>query len=502
MDNELKKKKQRFSDSFYNNITYIGVGLSLFVLLCELFLFAIDFASPKSSIYLGLLTYVFLPPFLIVGLILIPIGASLKRGRLLRGSKEGKPKPIVIDLSLATHQNAVVIFMIGTVTLLVMTAIGSYRAFNYTESTQFCGLTCHQIMKPEYDTHNHSPHERVRCVECHVGSGANWYLRYKVAGTKMLVKTFDGRYQRPTPAPLNTLRPAKEICEQCHWPGKPFSAILLNKVYYADDPSQTPPWRINLLMRVGNGKNGEAGIHAHMYFNNEIFYVADDAKRQHISWVKTVDKSGKATIYTSKNSPYKKVNPPQDKIRRMDCIDCHNRAAHRFEAPDVLMNRALAQGKISPSIPMIKSEGVEVLGDKYNSTSQAEKQIRSKLTDYYKQKYFAYYTKNRPAVEQAAEEITLLYGQNFFPEMKSRWDDYPDNIGHMISRGCFRCHDNEHKSADGKVIERKCTLCHIIVEQGSGTAVQKSINGLDFQHPFYDDDSWKTTNCSDCHTGG
>src|SRR5208283_2883556 len=109
------------------------------------------------------------------------------------------------------------------------------KAYNYTESTQFCGITCHQIMHPEYTTHNHSPHERVKCVDCHVGSGANWYVHYKVAGTRMLVKTFDHSYDRPIPAPVETLRPAHETCEECHWPGKAFSAILLNKYYYADD---------------------------------------------------------------------------------------------------------------------------------------------------------------------------------------------------------------------------------------------------------------------------
>ena len=100
--------------------------------------------------------------------------------------------------------------------------------------------------------------------------------------------------------------------------------------------------------------NGGAGIHAHMYYGNDIYYVPEDAKRQKITWVKTVNKAGKVTIYTTDDSPYKKVDPPADKIRKMDCIDCHNRPTHRFEAPDVLMNQAIARGDISPSIPMIK----------------------------------------------------------------------------------------------------------------------------------------------------
>ena len=501
MEHKPQKGKQRFDESFYNSITYVGVMLSVFILACEFFLFAIDFFSPAGSVYLGLLTYVFLPPFLIIGLILIPIGARLKQIRILRGSGETRPKPIVIDLSLSTHQNAAVIFMVGTMILLVMSAIGSYKAYNYTESTQFCGITCHGIMKPEYTTHNGSPHERVRCVECHVGSGANWYLRYKVAGTRMLVKTFDGSYDRPIPAPVETLRPASETCEECHWPGKAFSAIQLNKTYYADDPTQTPPWKINMLMHVGGGV-GSAGIHAHMYYGNDIYYVAEDAKRQKITWIKTINKTGKVTVFMTDDSPYKKIDPPESKVRKMDCIDCHNRATHRFESPDVLMNQAMARGDISAFIPMIKSKGVDVLGRQYSTSSEAITKIRSSLIEYYSQKQAAYFAAHQANIEQAIGNIILLYEQNFFPEMKSRWDVYPDNIGHMISQGCFRCHDEQHKTKTGEVISRNCKLCHTITQQGTGATVQKSTDGLEFQHPWDGDESWKTQNCTDCHTGG
>ena len=139
MDKQLNKGKQRFADSFYNSITYFGVVLSVFILICEFFLFAIDFFSTSQSIYLGLLTYVLLPPFLIIGLILIPVGANLKQKRILRGSGESKPKPIVIDLSLSTHQNAVAIFMVGSVLLLIMTAVGSYKLLIIRSQPSFAG---------------------------------------------------------------------------------------------------------------------------------------------------------------------------------------------------------------------------------------------------------------------------------------------------------------------------------------------------------------------------
>jgi len=501
MDNQPKQRKQRFSDYFYNRITYIGVGLSVLVLILEFFLNGMDYFSPSSSVYLDIITYILLPPFFIIGLILIPVGARWKKRRVLQGIAVKHPKSILFNPSSSKQQNFIFYFLVGTGLILFMSGLGSYKAFNYTESTQFCGVTCHGIMKPEYTTHNESPHQRVKCVDCHVGSGANWYLHYKVAGTRMMVKTFDGTFDRPIPAPVETLRPASETCEECHWPGKAFSAIMLNKTYYADDPTQTQPWRINMLMHVGGG-NGMAGIHAHMYYGNDIYYVAEDAKRQKITWVKTVNKAGKVTIFLTDDSPYKKISPPAEKIRKMDCIDCHNRATHRFEAPDVLMNQALARGDISPAIPMIKAKGVDILGKQYSSTSEAVQKIRSSLIDYYSKKQAVYYAGHQADIEQAIGNIILMYEQNFFPEMKSRWDVYPDNIGHMISLGCFRCHDNEHKTITGQVISRDCKQCHTITQQGSGSAVQKDPDGLEFQHPWDGDDSWKTTNCTDCHTGG
>src|SRR3989338_10076958 len=146
MENQPQQGRQRFSENFYNSVTYFGVALSVLVLACELFLFGFDLLAPLSSVYLGMFTYILLPPFLILGLILIPLGARWKQHRVLKGLPGGKP--IVIDLSLSTHQNAVLIFMVGTAIVLIMTAVGSYKAFHYTESVRFCGALCHDVMKP------------------------------------------------------------------------------------------------------------------------------------------------------------------------------------------------------------------------------------------------------------------------------------------------------------------------------------------------------------------
>ena len=56
--------------------------------------------------------------------------------------------------------------------------------------------------------------------------------------------------------------------------------------------------------------------------------------------------------------------------------------------------------------------------------------------------------------------MKAIYLQNVFPEMKISWGTYPNNLGHMDFPGCFRCHDGNHTSSDGRVISNDCATCH------------------------------------------
>jgi hypothetical protein len=145
---------------------------------------------------------------------------------------------------------------------------------------------------------------------------------------------------------------------------------------------------------------------------------------------------------------------------------------------------------------------VDVLSKEYRTQRQAVQQIRSTLTEYYSQKQSEYYAAHPKEIAQAIDSVVWIYEHYFFPEMKARWDAYPDNVGHMISAGCFRCHDEEHHTKQGATISRDCTICHTITQQGSADVLEKNPDGLDFKHPFEDDGSWKDMNCVDCHNGG
>ncbi|MDO8580381.1 MAG: NapC/NirT family cytochrome c, partial [Candidatus Omnitrophota bacterium] len=449
----------------------------------------------------GLITYVLLPPVIILGLILIPIGALRKRSRIHKGLAERKPRPLHIDLSIPTHRNAVFVFGIGTALLFFMTAVGSYKAYHYTESVKFCGITCHNIMTPEYIAYQQSPHAQVKCVDCHIGEGADAYVKYKFAGIRQLYHTVKNDFSKPIPTPVHNLRPAAETCEKCHWPGKFYSSIEVKRVHFPTNAEGASPWLIRMLMHIGREESVGQGIHAHMYIDNEIYYAAEDEQRQEITWVKSVEKDGKTTVYKTPDSKYKEIDPPDESIRKMDCMDCHNRPTHRFKAPYELVNTALSQGKISTDIPKIKSKAMEALSAKYDSLAQARQEISQRLNDYYQNQQAEFYGQNKGKIDQAIVQVVLMYENFFFPEMKTRWDSHSENIGHLWSPGCFRCHDGEHKTPEGKVITRDCTICHTIVEQGNLTAPEKNIEGLPFIHPFEDDGAWQEMQCFECHTG-
>ena len=167
---------------------------------------------------------------------------------------------------------------------IMLSAVGSYRAYEFTDSTTFCGQLCHTVMHPEDIAHDHSAHARVSCVECHVGSGASWYVKSKMSGLRQVVKTVLNTYPRPIETPVANLRPASQTCEQCHWPRRFWGAQLKVFNHFASDEANTPR-QVRLLIKTGGGdpNSGQeaAGIHWHMNIANKIEYRSDP-KRQNI----------------------------------------------------------------------------------------------------------------------------------------------------------------------------------------------------------------------------
>jgi hypothetical protein len=178
-------------------------------------------------------------------------------------------------------------------------------------------------------------------------------------------------------------------------------------------------------------------------------------------------------------------------IKRMDCMDCHNRPAHIFQSPNDAVDVALSVNRLDRTIPSIKMEAVEALTGEYQTETEAKEKIATRLSERYP---------GLSNLKQVIGEVQDIYSKNFFPEMKANWKAYPNNIGHKDSAGCFRCHDGEHKTADKKkmIKANDCNSCHTIVAEGKGTDIARSETVLDFKHP---EEGWDAMRCHDCHTG-
>jgi nitrate/TMAO reductase-like tetraheme cytochrome c subunit len=482
----------------------IGAALATISLANILFLFVVTFLSKRSSPYLGILAFMVFPAFLILGLLLMPLGAWLERRKQRRVAPGEISRYPRIDLNVPMQRKAVAFFTVSSFVLVLLSAVGTYRGYEFTDSVQFCGQTCHTIMNPEYTTYLRSPHARVACVECHVGPGASWYVRSKLSGSYQVYAAIFHKYPHPIPTPISNLRPARETCEQCHWPRKFYGAQLKVFYHYAEDEKNTPR-QIRMLINTGGAERTSevpSGIHWHMIIANQISFIASDAQNQVIPWVQARDGQGRITVYESKDSRLTHEQIERSPKHLMDCIDCHSRPSHIFVPPDRSVDEALVSGRIDATLPYIKQEGVTVLTASYATSDDAMKGIETATDGFYKSKYAGEYYARQTSIRAAINELQRIYQSTFFPYMKVDWRTHPDNIGHFYSPGCFRCHDGQHVSAEGKVIPKDCNTCHTVIDQlQSGVPLIQHEVGMAFKHPVDIGDLTQVT-CSDCHTGG
>lgn len=489
--------KMRLPGSFHNPISYSGAAIALIAMFMFVFLYVIASLSSIDRAYVGIVLFIVIPAFIILGLALIPLGMWRRHIREQKqGSSPDKNFPI-LDLNLPQHRSGFFIFAIGTVLFLFLSALGSYEAFHFTESVTFCGELCHTVMAPEYTAYQVSPHARVTCVECHVGAGANWYVKSKLSGLYQVYAAIMNKYPRPIPTPVENLRPARETCEECHWPQKVYGKQQRREIYYLADDNNTR-WEIDLLMNTGGGNPAlgqKSGIHWHINSNIKIEYVAVDNKRLDIPRVTLTDLTTSKTItYNSTMSAASDSALQAGPTRVMDCIDCHNRPSHIYRDPNRFINTALASGDMDPAIPGIKRAAVEACMAEYDTPETAMQEIDAKLR--------ATLSADEASLTRSIQGAQKAFSLNVFPAMKVRWSEYPDHIGHMTTPGCFRCHDDQHVSEDGRVISKACDLCHAITAQGPSGQMEYAGTqpSLDFKHPEEIGDAWKETGCSDCHS--
>ena len=448
-----------------NWISMIGTALVTLAGFSWLFLLPLHINGHANNPYIGLFAFIVLPMIFFCGLLLIPVGGALDRRRLAQGVSAMADRQ-------AVWRRAGIFFTVMSMANIVIASQLSYRAVAHMESVQFCGQTCH-VMKPEFIGHSRAPHAAVDCVACHVTPGAAGFLKAKIAGTQQLLAVALNTFPRPIESAMenNKLVSSAQTCEQCHEREKPMKPGLRVITKYKDDETNTPIKTV-LMMMVDR-------IHgAHLAHGVDIRYAVSDKKRQTIPWVEYRNTtSGVTNTYLAGDAkPNAAAALPKF---TMQCVDCHNRAAHSFEVPDRAIDRTMQQSDIPVDLPFIKKTGLGLIQAEYKSEEEAALKIAAGLNDFYRVKYPDVFAKRSNEINKAGRTLTAVYNANVFPEWKVTWRTYPNNLGHADYPGCFRCHDGSHNAAGNHTITQDCATCHnAIAVDESSPEILKSL-GID-----------------------
>lgn len=477
---------------FRNWVSLAGMVLGVSAFFAFLLLFAVDLLAEHANPYMGILAYVVAPMFFFMGVCLVLLGYILESRRIRKALPSKETSFVLhIDLSRKRDRRLMVGFVFGSVLFLFLTAFGSYETYHLMETNAFCGEACHEPMEPEYKAYQHSAHAQVNCVACHIGPGTKAYIQTKLNGVKQLYHQVRGDYTRPIQILNPNLRLAEETCQTCHWSQKHFGDVPKTfKRFLADE--ENTPFTVHMVLKVGGSDpvHGPVeGIHSHMNVSNKIEFIALDEQRLNIPWVRVTDADGKITEYRTEEFT---DDISTHEILTMDCMDCHNRPAHKFLSPNDAVDRALAMGRIDSSIPWAKKNVVAALAAPYSTREEAHRKIEDMLRAEYP---------DDERIDALVAEAKKIYSNNFFPEMKADWRAHPDHIGHKDTNGCFRCHDGMHIAEDGETSIKgsDCNACHLIQAQGAGEELEKvNLKGYDFYHL---DSEYLEPNCAECHNG-
>jgi hypothetical protein len=483
---------------FFNVISLLGALLAVVATGLIIALFAVELITGVENPYLGILTYYLFPGMLIAGLVIIPLGMYRERARFRASGQIDLPTYPRLDLNDRHTRRLGIFFVLSSIIFVVIVMVSTIKGYEFSESPVFCGELCHKVMEPEHTAWRNSPHAKVKCVECHVGPGAQWYVKAKISGMRQLYAVVASTYPRPIETPIANLRPARDTCEHCHWPAKFYGGR--QKIFYHFAPNEkNSPRQVNLLLDIGGSPetlSAAKGIHWHI--GQEITYIARDRRRQDIPYVAVADARGKVTEYVSTEKPLTKEEIARGERRLVDCIECHNRPTHIYHSPAEEMDLSFISGRIDVTLPYIKKVAVEILSRQYSTAEEAEAAIRQEIPAYYGKNYPKVSAERQAAIKQATDEVVAIYGRNFFPHMKVAWNTYPDNKGHLYFAGCFRCHDGKHKSPEGRIISKDCNLCHQVLGQKQEN-IPAGARANKFVHPVDIGDEIMKTNCSECH---
>ena len=446
-----------------NPIGLLGATLTTVAAVLILTAFILDALGQSLNPYNALVAYIFLPGVFVTGLVLIPVGSWLHRKRMAKQGAEVSPWKI--DFSDGAHRRVAVFVLAMTLLNSIILSVALYEGYHYTDSVKFCGTLCHSVMNPEYTAYQRSPHARVTCVECHIGGGASWFVKSKMSGLRQVYGVFSGDHHRPIPSPVENLRPARDTCESCHWPEAFHGKKLRIIRSLGDGATPGDPQVSALLMNIG-GKDERTGrytgIHWHVSRLNSVEYLAADEKRREIKRVRVRRPDGSTEEFVKD----KVAEPAKDRAwRTMDCIDCHNRPTHIYQTAEQAVDGLLLNGRVPAGLPGLREIGLDAVRKPWESETAARAGIAKELAAAYQAKFPEVAAAKAADIAKAAEALSGAWALNVFPSMKVTWGTYATQLGHQNDGGCFRCHDEEHKSGKDHVIGQDCDMCHELMSE-------------------------------------
>ena len=462
-----------------NAIGTAGVVLTTSGFLLFVFAEFLRITGIVTNAYVGLVTYLALPAVFVLGLLLIPMGWWLYRRSTGKSTREILSERFDPDFIEPRPVGSRLVATIAVFTLvnIAFLGIGGSRMLHFMDQPVFCGTACHTVMNPEWTVYQDSPHARVRCVDCHVGEGAEAMVDAKLNGIWQMISATFKLYERPIPTPVHNLRPARETCERCHWPEAFYGNRIKRIVHYDDDIESTPRYS-TLALKIGSGTGEARGeIHWHIAERNEVRYQSADETRMAMRWVEVRQPDGTYKRYTNRRGGTTDASSGETKettpaARVLDCVDCHNRATHVYEEPRNAVDRRIASGRISRTLPFARRQAVAALTGSYRPDDSAVRSVENDFRGFYARLAPEEHAATEAELDQAVDALQAAYRRNIHPAMKVEWNVYANHLGHKLGPGCRRCHSPDMTDDDGNAVPNECTLCHSILAYESGTPFQ------------------------------
>jgi hypothetical protein len=307
------------------------------------------------------------------------------------------------------------------------------------------------------------------------------------------------------PIRAKALRPARDTCEKCHQP-EAFSDDSLRLISKFQGDLHNTESKIYLVLKTGGGAKREGlgrGIHWHIV--NRVEYYPADELDQEIPYVRVYNDDGTMTEYVDIEADFDPAAMEESQLVAVDCVTCHNRITHEFSYPEESVNVALARGLIDPEIPEIRKRALTALTADYATRQDAFAAIEG-LETYYKNT--DYYPGHEDQIRSAVQAVQDIYDRTVFHTQEIDWETYPNNLGHINSPGCFRCHDGKHLDEDMQAVRLECNVCHSIpvvagaddfvtsIEIGAGPEPESHLNPnwISLHNEAFN------SSCSACHT--